>query len=144
MRSNRKNKLRRFVAMPWDLLDSPAWARLTNASKVAYLHLKRKVTNANPGALSLSYHEMEKHMNRNTFARSLKELEKEGFITKEQTGGLFRQRNWFRFSEAWRKQKSGIETDTVTGIETDTVRKVFKSLKALHSIKTDTCLGPSA
>ena len=129
MRSNRKNKLTRFVAMPWDLLDSPAWARLTNASKVAYLHLKRKVTNANPGALSLSYHEMEKHMNRHTFSRSLRQLEQEGFVTKEQTGGLFRRRNFFRFSEGWRKGSSAIIA-TVTSANTDTVRQVYERLKS--------------
>jgi hypothetical protein len=138
MRSNRKNKLTRFVAMPWDLLDSSEWAKLTSASKVAYLHLKRKVTNANPGALSLSYHEMEKLMNRRTFARSLRQLEKEGFITKEQSGGLFRQRNWFKFSEAWRKKSSG-SSATVTSGNSATVKEVYESLKTSHSGKSATC-----
>jgi hypothetical protein len=85
---------------------------------------------------------MEKIMNRRTFARSLRELEKEGFITKEQSGGLFRRRNWFKFSEAWRKKSSG-NTATVTSGESATVRKVYESLKASHSGKSATCLKAS-
>lgn len=135
----KKNKLARFVAMPWEVLDSPAWARLTNASKVAYVHLKRKITNANPGWLSLSYDEMEKHMNRHTFSRSLIQLEQEGFITKEQTGGLFRRRNFFKLSEEWRKSSSAIIA-TVDSANTATVKQVFDSLKALNSAKSGTCL----
>jgi DNA-binding transcriptional regulator YhcF (GntR family) len=81
---------------------------------------------------------MEKHMNRRTFSRTLKELEAGGFITKEQTGGLFRQRNWFRFSEAWRQGSSG-NTATVTSGNTATVEHAKESRKRSDSGKRATC-----
>ena len=99
----KKNKLSHFLTIQWEIIDSKAWEALTNASRVAFVHLKRKVTSPNPGELSLSYKEMEKYMNRHTFAKALKELEKVGFISKEQHGGLFRKRNFFRLSEEWRR-----------------------------------------
>ena len=119
----RRNKLSRFVALPWELIDSPAWKTLTNAARVALIHLKRKVVSANPGELSLSYHEMEKIMNRHTFAKALRQLEESGFITKEQYGGLYRKRNFFKLSEGWRKQGQGSSANngTVTSAKSGTV-----------------------
>lgn len=125
----RKNKTSRFVALHWEIIDGEAWAALTNASRVALIHLKRKVTNPNPGELSLSYNEMEKIMNRHTFARSLKQLEKVGFISKEQYGGLFRRRNFFKLSEEWRhyRQEAGAKSGTVTSAKSGTVGERYES-----------------
>jgi DNA-binding transcriptional ArsR family regulator len=103
MGRRRKSKLSRFVALHWEIIDSRAWQDLSNASRVALIHLKRKVFKANPGEISLSYNEMEKIMCRHAFAKALKQLEDVGFITKEQQGGLFRRRNFFRLSENWRR-----------------------------------------
>jgi DNA-binding transcriptional regulator YhcF (GntR family) len=120
----KRNKLSRFVAIQWEIIDSEAWAALTNASRVAFVHLKRKVTNPNPGELSLSYNEMEKFMNRHTYAKALRELENVGFISKEQHGGLFRRRNFFKLSEEWRryKEKSSAKNNTVTSAKSGTVK----------------------
>src|SRR5512139_364986 len=105
----RKNKLSRFGALPWEIIDSSAWQQLTNASRVALIHFKRKIVSSNPGEISLSYQEMEKIMHRHTFAAAIKQLEEIGFITKEQRGGLYRRRNFFRLSDEWRRfgQPSG-------------------------------------
>jgi hypothetical protein len=117
----KKNKLSRFVALQWEIIDSIAWQNLSNASRVALIHLKRKVVKPNPGEISLSYKEMEKIMNRHTFSRALRQLEGFGFITKEQYGGLYRRRNFFKLSEEWRKYnqassaKSGIVTNANSG-----------------------------
>jgi hypothetical protein len=118
----KKNKLSRFVALPWEIIDSVAWQNLTNASRVALIHLKRKVVKPNPGEISLSYHEMEKIMNRHTFSKALKQLEAFGFITKEQYGGLYRKRNFFRLNEEWRRygQPSSAKSGTVTGAKNST------------------------
>ena len=123
MRRWKKNKLSRFVALPWEIIDSLAWQNLTNASRVALIHLKRKVVKPNPGEISLSYHEMEKIMNRHTFSKALKQLEEFGFITKEQHGGLYRKRNFFRLSEGWRQygQPSSAKSDTVISAKNGTV-----------------------
>lgn len=103
MGRRRKSKMTRFTAIPWEIVDGKAWQALSNAARVALVHLKRKVVMPNPGLLSLSYREMEKIMNRHAFSKALKELEGMGFITKEQHGGLFRRRNFFKLSEGWRK-----------------------------------------
>lgn len=122
MSRQRKNKLSRFIALQWEIVDSPAWQYLSNASRVALIHLKRKVTKPNPGEISLSYGEMEKIMNRHTFSKALQQLEKTGFITKEQHGGLYRRRNFFRLSEGWRKYSSA-KSSTVTSAKNGTVEK---------------------
>jgi hypothetical protein len=97
-----KRKLSRFIALEWAVVDSKAWEELTNPARVAYIHLKRKVTNSTPGEITLSYNEMEKFMNRHTFADALAQLEKKGFIEKTQMGGLYRRRNFFRLTNEWR------------------------------------------
>ena len=119
----KKNKLSRFVAIPWEIIDSQAWQNLTNASRVALIHLKRKVVKPNPGELSLSYQEMEKIMNRHTFSKALKQLENFGFIEKKQYGGLYRRRNFFKLSDKWRRygQPSSAKNGTVNGAKSGTV-----------------------
>jgi hypothetical protein len=119
----RKKKLSRFIALLWEIVDSPAWESLANSSRVAYIHLKRKITKPNPGEISLSYGEMEKIMNRHTFSKALRELEAIGFITKKQHGGLFRRRNFFQLSEDWRKFSSA-KSGTVTSAKNGTVQRL--------------------
>ncbi len=93
----------RFLAIPWEVIDSKAWQELTHAARVAFIHLKRKVVSPNPDQISLSYREMEKFMNRHTYAKALRQLEKFGFISREQHGGLYRKRNFFKFVEDWKR-----------------------------------------
>ena len=110
------------MALPWEIIDSVAWQNLTNAFRVSLIHLKRKVVKPNSGEISLSYHEMEKIMNRHTFSKALKQLEAFGFITKEQYGGLYRKRNFFRLNEEWRRygQPFSAKSGTVTGAKNST------------------------
>jgi len=124
-----KNKLSRFVALPWEIIDSLAWQNLTNASRVTLIHLKRKVVKPNPGEISLSYHEMEKIMNRHTYSKALKQLEAFGFITKEQYGGLYRRRNFFRLGEGWRRygQPPSAKSGTVTSAKNGTANSQDES-----------------
>jgi hypothetical protein len=67
-------------------------------------------------------------MGRKTFSEALKQLESGGFIKKTQTGGLFRKRNYFDMSEAWRligREESEIKSHTdgisIKGMEMHTV-----------------------
>ena len=124
MSRRKKSKLSRFVALQWEIIDSPAWESLTNASRVAYVHLKRKIVSANPGEISLSYREMEKIMHRHTFSDALRQLESTGFISREQRGGLYRRRNFFRLTEEWRQfgRDSGAKNSTVDSAKNSTVR----------------------
>lgn len=136
----------RFVPVFIDMMKSEAWQFITNASRVAYLHLKAKKVTHEQAEVTLSFKEMEPFMNRNTYSRSIDELAVVGFITKVQTGGLFRRRNHYQFTEAWRtfkkekvtmKINSSIETDTVSSIETDTVGKVRSRLTVSKPIPVE-------
>jgi hypothetical protein len=92
------------------MLQSEAWEAISNPARVAYLHLKSKCYTPNNDEITLSFAEMEKIMDRHTFARALSQLETHGFITKDQRGGLYRKRNYFRISEQWksfRMKKAG-------------------------------------
>ena len=100
--SRKKNKSRPFVMIYQEMLKTEAWESITNSARVAYLHLKSKCISKNPGEITLSFKEMEPIMDRHTFARSLKQLEAHGFIVKDQRGGLYRKRNFYRFSEQWK------------------------------------------
>jgi DNA-binding transcriptional regulator YhcF (GntR family) len=85
------------------MLRSPAWALISNSSRVAYLHIKEKCVSPEPGELTLSFKEMERIMRRKTFARALDELERFGFIKRTQRGGLYRKRNYFTLIDEWKK-----------------------------------------
>ena len=100
--------------LSWEIIDSEAWRELTNAARVAYIHLKRKVTNPNPKEIHLGFAEMagngsapykKRIMRRKTFSTALRLLEEKGFIEKKQSGGLYRKENLFLFTEKWRNQK---------------------------------------
>lgn len=101
----KKNRLPPFVAILKEMLQSEAWGAISNPARVAYVHLKGKCTTAHSGEITLSFKEMERIMDRHTFARSLGQLEAHGFIMKDQRGGLFRKRNYFRISEQWKTFK---------------------------------------
>jgi hypothetical protein len=103
MARNRRNKLPPFVAIYREMLRSPAWALISNSSRVAYLHIKEKCVSPEPGELTLSFKEMERIMRRKTFARALDELERFGFIKRTQRGGLYRKRNYFTLIDEWKK-----------------------------------------
>lgn len=123
----KKNKFPPFVPIFREMLKSPAWEKIGNPSRVAYIHLKDKCVSRDPGEITLSYHEMERIMERRTFARALHELENFGFIDRIQRGGLFRRRNYFRLIEEWRKiQSSSGKNATVTSGKSDTVGKESK------------------
>jgi hypothetical protein len=107
----KKNRLPPFVPIFRDMLKSEAWESISNPARVAYLHLKSKCVSFRDDEVTLSFKEMERIMDRHTFARSLNQLEAHGFITKDQRGGLFRKRNYFRISEQWitfKVKKAGI------------------------------------
>ena len=106
----KKNRLPPFVAILKEMLQSEAWESISNPARIAYVHLKAKCVTPNNDEITLSFGEMERIMDRHTFSRSLSQLEEHGFITKNQRGGLFRKRNYFRISDQWksfRMKKAG-------------------------------------
>jgi hypothetical protein len=98
-----KNKLPPFAAILKEMLKSPAWEKLTNASRVAYVHLKAECKSSEAQDISLTYEKMKKIMYKRTYANALRQLETYGLIERTQRGGLFNRPNLFRLSEEWRK-----------------------------------------
>ena len=119
----------KFTPWPADVTRSAAWERLTNAARVAYLHIYERWWFNRKEPVSLSYKSMERFMERKSYSHALKQLEKFGFIKKTQTGGIFRKRNYFQMSEDWRRQGEanvgGAHTDgiSIKGSQMHTVKE---------------------
>jgi DNA-binding MarR family transcriptional regulator len=94
--SKKKDRLPPFVAIFKSTIDSEEFKRLTNASRVAYMLLKRQCRHRDQNEVRFPYSDAEAYMDRHTFGRSIEQLEKEGFISKEQEGGLFRRTNIYK------------------------------------------------
>ena len=100
-----------FVMLYKDLLRSPAWESLTNAARVAYLHIKLDENGYNEGLLKLPYSQAEKLMDKKTYAKALRQLQDRGFIVVMSHGGLFKRCTEFGLSTAWRDWRpSGPDT----------------------------------
>ena len=85
------------------MIKSPAFIKLSNASRVAYLLLKSQCTKSGQREIIFPYNDAEHYMKRATFARSIKQLIELGFIEKSSFGGLYRLTNVYRFTERWRQ-----------------------------------------
>ena len=90
------------MPMLYRMIDSPAYKRLTNASRTAYLLLRRQVKKPGDREVIFPYKDAELYMNRHTFSGAIKQLQELGFIEKSGHGGLYRQPNVYRFVEKWR------------------------------------------
>ena len=101
---NRKNKIGEpFVPVIKQMIRSPAFKKLSNASRVAYLLLKAQCKESGQREVIFPYSDAERYMKRKTFARSIKQLTELGFIEKSSFGGLYRRTNVYRFTEGWRQ-----------------------------------------
>jgi hypothetical protein len=78
------------VRIYWRILDSPAWKVLTNAEKILYLALRRKLTGTNNGNISatLSSLKAEGVKSSSTLSMGLRSLETVGLIAKTRYGGI--------------------------------------------------------
>lgn len=97
-----KGKSAYFVPITWEIIDSDAYAKLTNASRTAYLIIKRQYNVKNPTEFRCPYSTAERFMDRHTFSKSIKQLIEMGFIKKIQQGGLYRKINVYSCSDAWK------------------------------------------
>ena len=106
---SRKGNLKKingaFVPIMKDMISSPAFLNLTNASRVAYLLLKAQCCKFDQKEIKFPYSHAEKYMHMHTFAASLKQLEENGFIEKTQEGGLFRRTNIYSLTDKWKTIK---------------------------------------
>jgi hypothetical protein len=78
-----------FVSIPWAVLDSPNFAKLSHAAVCMLIELARRFTGKNNGDLSATARAREpRGWNSNeTITRALRELEHYGFIIRSRQGG---------------------------------------------------------
>ncbi len=106
MRQKKRPKINgAFVPIMKDMISSPAFLNLTNASRVAYLLLKAQCCKFDQKEIKFPYSDAEKYMQKQTFADAIKKLEENGFIEKAQVGGLFRKTNVYSLTDKWRTIK---------------------------------------
>ena len=104
----KKNRLPPFVAIFREMLQSEAWEAISNPARVAYVHLKSKLVSFDQVEVTLSFREMEPFMSRHTYSGAIDQLEECGFIVKVQRGGLYRKRNFYRFTDEWKTRKKKV------------------------------------
>lgn len=103
-RYNRKGRSKGngpFVLLPHYMLNSMAWASLSPQDRAVYVELRRRFNGRNNGRIGLSVREAAEQcrMNRDTAAKSLRTLEKTGFVEVATLGGFTRKD---RHSTEWR------------------------------------------
>jgi len=97
-----KDRLPPFVPITKEMINSNAFKRLTNASRVAYLLIKAQCKGSHQVEFRFPYSNAEEYMDRHTFANSIKQLSDFGFIKKTFEGGLYRRTNIYEFIEQWK------------------------------------------
>lgn len=105
-----KKRPRPFVMVPKDMLRSPAWLSLTNAARVAWLHLAADQNGRNEGQLKLTYTQAAELMDPKTFTHALKELQEKGFIVRTKPGGLMGGCAEYALADAWRTWQPPADT----------------------------------
>ena len=106
-----KNKGRntgRFVALPYNLLESDAWKDLSPEAALIYIEVKRRYNGKNNGDIPLSCREasVAAHCSKGTAGKKLAELVEHGFI-KQVHKGRFRNRHastWILTCEVYEGQ----------------------------------------
>lgn len=100
-------KLPPFVPIFKEMIISPAYKQLTNASRIAYFLLKAQLNRPEQDEVKFPFSDAEGYMDRHTFSRAISQLAELGFIEKSFMGGLYRRTNIYKFIEAWKDIKAG-------------------------------------
>ncbi len=79
-----------FAPIFKDVFDKPEWRRLSDSTKVIYLHLKLGYTGSNNGEITLPYSSLKDCFSSATFSKAIKELTTKNWIVVTDAGGLFR------------------------------------------------------
>src|SRR4030042_6032421 len=80
-------KLPPFVPILKDMIKSPAYQQITNASRTAYLLLKAQCKHYDDIEVKFPYSHAQPYMNRNTYSRAIQQLEEFGFVERSFIGG---------------------------------------------------------
>ena len=92
-----------FARIDKEIINSPAFQKLSNPARVAFLLLRAQIRDRNQNKVIFPYTQAQKYMKSNTFSRAISQLIAIGFIKKGQEGGLYRRTNTYTFVDAWRR-----------------------------------------
>lgn len=127
-RGRASKKLPPFVPILKEMIKSPAFEQLTNASRTAYLLLKAQCKHYDDLEVKFPYSHAVPFMDRNTFSRSIQQLEELGFIERSFMGGLYRRTTIYKLIDSWKdiNAKSKPLANSIRGMETHTTDRVQK------------------
>ena len=98
---NGKRKAKPFIALDISTTRTEEWKKLSASEKVIYLYIKRNYNGFNNGDIPFAYSEVKGEFAPATISKSLKELERVGWIEKTRAGGLCKQRSLFKLTECF-------------------------------------------
>jgi len=95
------NKEGRHLRITLNMMDSPAWKKLSSYAIHVYLLMKIKFTGTNESDISLTYKEGMEHMTQRRFTEALDELIDYGFIIIVKHRQNTRECNVYGLSDQW-------------------------------------------
>lgn len=113
LKNRGKESTQRFVALPYNLLESEAWKEISPNAALMYVELKRRYNGANNGNITLSYREAAKagRCGIGTAKRKLEELQRCGFV-KIANKGCYQNRHattWILTCQVYQGQTPSME-----------------------------------
>ncbi len=83
------------------MLNGPEWMKLSAGAKLLYVYLKNRFNGANNGEIALPYSALKGVRglsSTSTISKAHKELEREGWVTRKNLGGMFRKINKYELT----------------------------------------------
>ncbi len=114
-----------FVALPWDVMDSPAYARLSHPARSLLMELARQYVRDNNGRLLASGAYLAKRgwKGNDTAPRAKKELIEAGFIHETVKGHRPNKASWYAITWYTLDRHPGYDPGTVETFERGAYRK---------------------
>ena len=100
--SKKKNRLPPFIYITKEMFHSPAFKKLSNSAKIAFLLLQDQIIQPNQAKIRLPYTQVTEYMTDRTFGRAITQLIDQGFIKKIHQGGLYGGMNEYQFIDTWK------------------------------------------
>ena len=114
-----------FVALPWSVLDCPAYARLSHPARALLLELARQFVRDNNGRLLASYAYLSKRgwKSADVITRAKRELLKAGFIFETVKGHRPNKASWYAVTWQALDRLPGYDPGTAETFERSAYRK---------------------
>jgi hypothetical protein len=131
---NRRNKTRKgdagsdsggFVALPWAVLDCPAYARLSHPAKALLLEVARQYVRDNNGRLlvSIAYMRTRGWASKDVITRAVRELVAAGFVFQTVMGHRPNKASWYAVTWRALDKMGGYDAGTEGGFQRGAYRQ---------------------